>query len=209
MRHLKIAALVSGSGRNLQSILDAIRDGRLDAEVSVVVASRPRITAIERAERYQIPVRVIPRKQYGQDIAAYSQAIARALQPYGVDLILLCGFLSFLSPEFCDSYKERIFNIHPSLLPAFGGKGAYGANVHQMVLNYGAKISGCTVMFVDAGEDSGPIILQKAVPVLDTDTAQTLEARVMQAEQAVYPEAVRLFGEGRLQVVGRRVLIQP
>lgn len=208
MRHLKIAAFVSGSGRNLQSILDAIRDGQLDAEVSLVIASRPQIAAIERAERYQIPVLVIPRKQYGKDIAGFSQAIAQALQPYGVDLILLCGFLSFLSPEFCSSYKERILNIHPSLLPAFGGKGAYGANVHQMVLEYGAKISGCTVMFVDAGEDSGPIILQKSVPVLDMDTAETLEARVMQAEQAAYPEAVRLFGEGRLQVVGRRVLIE-
>jgi len=208
MRHLKIAALVSGSGRNLQSIFDAIQDGRLDAEVSVVIASRPGIPALQRAERYQVPALVIARKHYGKDLAGFSQAIAQALQPYSVDLILLCGFLSFLSSDFCEAYKERIFNIHPSLLPAFGGKGAYGANVHQMILEYGAKISGCTVMYVDAGEDTGPIILQKAVPVLDDDTADTLEARVMQAEQAAYPEAVRLFGEERLRVVGRRVLIK-
>lgn len=207
MKHLKIAALASGSGSNLQSILDAIDEGSLDAEVSIVVASKPNIPVLDRAARYGIPVVVIPRKQYRDDIENFSLAIEEALAPLGIDLVVLCGFLSFLSERFCRIYAGRLFNIHPSLLPAFGGQGAYGMKVHRMALAHGVKISGCTVMFVDQGQDTGPIIVQKSVPVLEDDTEESLAARVMEAEQQAYPEAIRLFGEGRLQIVGQRVRI--
>ena len=207
MRHLKIAALASGSGSNLQSILDAIEDGTLNAEVSVVIASKPHIPVLDRAARYGIPVVVIARKQYKADIESFSFAIEKALEPYGVDVVVLCGFLSFLSERFCKLYEGRLFNIHPSLLPAFGGQGAYGIKVHRMVLAHGAKVSGCTVMFVDQGHDTGPIIVQKCVPVMEDDTEDTLAARVMEAERQAYPEAIRLFGEARLQIVDNRVRI--
>jgi len=207
MRHLKIAALASGSGSNLQSILDAIDKGSLDAEVSVVVASKPHIPVLDRAARYGIPVVVISRKQYLDDIENFSLAIEEVLAPLGIDLVVLCGFLSFLSERFCSIYAGRLFNIHPSLLPAFGGHGAYGMKVHRMALSHGVKISGCTVMFVDQGQDTGPIIVQKSVPVLEDDTEESLAARVMEAERQAYPEAIRLFSEGRLQIVDNRVRI--
>lgn len=209
MTKLRIAALVSGSGSNLQSILDAIRDGSLNAEIVQVIASRPGIAAEQRAASYQLPYCVVSRREHGGDTASMGRALEAILQPLAVDLILLCGYLSFLDEAFIRRYEGRIMNIHPSLLPAFGGKGAYGAKVHQAVLDYGAKISGCTVMFVDAGEDTGPIILQKAVPVCEGDTVETLASRVMEQEQLAYPEAVRLFAEHRLRMEGRTVRVLP
>ncbi len=207
MKHLRIAAFASGSGSNLQSILDAIESKELDAEITVVIASRPNIPVLERAKKYGIPSVVIPRKQFAENIDAFSSAIEKVLIPYDIDVIVLCGFLSFLSASFCRNYRNRILNIHPSLLPAFGGQGAYGTKVHRMALAHGVKISGCTVMFVDEGKDTGPIIIQKAVPVLEDDTEDTLAERVMSAEKVAYPEALRLFGENRLQVLGDRVRI--
>lgn len=208
MRPLSLAALVSGSGRNLQSIIDAIDRGELNAKVEVVISSRADAYALERARQCGIPTVVIPRREH-RDLNVFSQAILCALAPYKIDLIVLCGFLSFLSPELLERYRGRVMNIHPSLLPAFGGKGAFGHNVHQMVTDHGVKVSGCTVMFVDEGEDTGPIIVQRAVPVLEDDDAETLAARVMEAEGQAYPEAICLFGEGRLQIEGRRVRILP
>lgn len=208
MRPLKLAALVSGSGRNLQSILDAITCGEINAKVELVISSRPGVYALERAREHGIPAVVIARREY-HDLDAHGQAILAALASYEIDLIVLCGFLSFLSPSLIERYRGRIMNIHPSLLPAFGGKGAYGQNVHQMVIAHGAKVSGCTVMFVDEGQDTGPIIVQKAVPVREEDDAESLGERVMLAERQAYPEAIRLYGEGRLQIEGRRVRISP
>lgn len=204
----RIAALVSGSGRNLQSLIDAIEAGQLDARIEVVIASRAGIPALERARRHGLTCEVVSRKQ-APSLEAFQAELQAALARYPVDLICLCGFLSFLSPDIVARYRGRVMNIHPSLLPAFSGKGFYGKNVHAEVLNYGCKVSGCTVMFVDEGEDTGPIILQEAVPVLDDDTPETLEARVMQAEYRLYPRAVALFGAGRLNLVGRRVRILP
>ncbi len=206
MRTVRLAALVSGSGRNLQSILDAIEGGELNAKVELVISSRPGVYALERAHSRGIPTEVISRRQH-PDLDSFGRAILQALAPHKIDLIVLCGFLSFLSPEVVELYRGRIMNIHPSLLPAFGGKGAYGQSVHQMVIDHGVKVSGCTVMFVDEGEDTGPIIVQKVVPVMEGDTAELLGSRVMQAEWQAYPEAVRLFGEERLQIEGRRVRI--
>jgi len=204
----RLAALVSGSGRNLQSLIDAIEAGELDARIEVVIASRSGIPAIERARHHGIPVEVVSRKA-APSLEAFQAELQAALARYPVDLICLCGFLSFLSPDIVARYRGRIMNIHPSLLPAFSGKGFYGKNVHAEVLNYGCKVTGCTVMFVDEGEDTGPIILQEAVPVYDDDTPETLEARVMQAEYRLYPRAVALFASGRLSLVGRRVRILP
>ena len=205
---LRLAALVSGSGSNLQSIINAIATGSLDAKIVRVVASRAGIKAEQRALQYNLPYTLIQRRQYMDNSDLFCDSIAAELEPLDIDLILLCGFLSFLSEKFVKTYEGRIMNIHPSLLPAFGGKGAYGMHVHKAVLAYGVKISGCSVMFVDNGEDTGPIILQRTVPVLDDDTPDTLAARVMQQEDIAYPEAVRLFAEGRLSIVNRKVLIR-
>lgn len=205
---IRLAALVSGSGRNLQSLIDAIECGRLDARIEVVIASRPNIPALERARRHGIAVRVVSRKA-SPSLDAFQAELLAALAKYPLDLIMLCGFLSFLSPDICTRYHGRIMNIHPSLLPAFGGQGSYGGNVHEQVLNHGCKVTGATVMFVDEGEDCGPIILQEAVAVYDDDTPTTLADRVMQAEYRLYPQAVSLFAAGRLALVGRRVRILP
>ncbi|MGE5653127.1 MAG: phosphoribosylglycinamide formyltransferase [Bacillota bacterium] len=208
MKPLRLAAFVSGSGRNLQSIIDAIQLGDLNARVELVLSSRSGVYALERAQGHGIPSVVVPRRRY-PSLDAYGQAIIDTLAPYSIDLIVLCGFLSFLSPTLVRRYQGSIMNIHPSLLPAFGGRGAYGHNVHQMALDHGVKVSGCTVMFVDEGEDTGPIIVQKAVPVMEDDSAASLGDRVMEAEWQTYPEAIRLFGEGRLKIEGRRVRISP
>lgn len=207
MRHLKIAALASGSGSNLQSIIDAIAAKELNAEISIVISSKKNVPVLDRAARYGIPALVIERRLYKNNTEGFSTKIAEILKDFQVDLIVLCGFLSFLSPQFCQIYQNKIFNIHPSLLPAFGGQGAYGIKVHQMALEAGVKISGCTVMFVDEGKDSGPIILQKCVPVLEDDTPETLAQRVMAAETEAYPTAIRLFGQDRLRIIQNKVKI--
>lgn len=207
MKHLKIVALASGSGSNLQSIIDAIEKKQLNAEISLVVSSKRKAGVIARAEKHNIPVIVVERRIYKDNIRGFSAKIAQVISDFSPDLILLCGFLSFLSEEFCQLYENRIFNIHPSLLPAFGGQGAYGIRVHRMALKAGVKVSGCTVMFVDAGQDTGPIIVQKCVPVLEDDTEESLAQRVMTAEYQAYPEAVRLFGQGRLSISNNTVKI--
>ena len=191
----------------MQSIINAIEAGSLNAQIVQVIASRYDIPAAQRAARFQLPYQVVPRKEYGSDISAMSRAILQILEPLAIDLILLCGFLSFLGEELLEAFPEQIMNIHPSLLPAFGGKGAYGIRVHQAVLEHGVKLSGCTVFFVDKGEDTGQIILQKGVAVLEDDTPETLRLRVMAAEEEAYPEAVSLFAQRRLTVEGRRVRI--
>lgn len=208
MAKTRLAALVSGSGRNLQSIIDAIKAGELDATVEVVISSRRKAFALERAGKYGLRTEVVPRQEF-ETVDQFQQALLACLERYDVDLVVLCGFLSFLSPEIVERYRGRIMNIHPSLLPAFSGRSYFGANVHEKVLDYGVKITGCTVMFVDEGEDTGPIILQAAVPVLDDDTPESLQERVLREEYRLYPEAIRLFGEGRLRIVGRRVFIKP
>ncbi|HHW98094.1 MAG TPA: phosphoribosylglycinamide formyltransferase, partial [Firmicutes bacterium] len=166
----KLAVLVSGNGTNLQAMIDAIAFGLLPAEIAIVISSRSDAFALERAAQAGIPSLVVPRSAY-PDNDAYSQALLEALAPYQPDLILLAGFMSVLSESFVHHYAGRIMNTHPSLIPAFCGPGFYGRRVHQAVLDYGAKISGASIIFVEAGVDSGPIILQEAVPVYDDDTA--------------------------------------
>lgn len=203
-RPLRLAVLLSGNGTTLQNLIDRITEGRLAARIVQVIASRPTAGGIERAKRAELPVEVVVRKEF-PDLAIYSKQIFDLCRANGADLICLAGFLQLL--EIPADYTDRILNIHPALLPAFGGKGMYGRHVHEAVLAHGAKVSGCTVHFVDQVYDHGPIILQKTVEVRDDDTPETLAARVFAAECEAYPEAIRLFAEGRLRLDGRRVRI--
>jgi len=205
-RPVRLAVLLSGSGTTLQNLLDRIAEGTLLADVVVVVGSRPDAYGLERARRSGIPALAIARKQY-PDPNRFNDALHEAIEPFDVDLVVLAGFLSLFQPR--KRYAGRVLNIHPALIPAFCGTGLYGDKVHRAVIESGAKISGCTVHFADDEYDHGPIILQKAVPVLEDDTPDSLAARVHQAENELYPEAIRLWAAGRLAIEGRRVRILP
>ncbi len=200
----RLAVLLSGGGTTLQNIFDHMDRGELDAEVCCVVSSRADAYGLVRAEKRQIPTAIVPRKG-AASVETFSASIWSEIRKYDVDLVVLAGFMSLLRVP--DDFINRIINVHPALIPAFCGKGMYGHHVHEAVLAYGAKVSGATVHFVDAQYDNGPIILQGTVPVLEDDTPDTLAERVQEKERELYPEAIRLFGEGRLKVIGRRVQI--
>lgn len=204
----KLAVFVSGGGSNLQAIIDAIDRGELGAEVALVISSRRHAYALERAARAHIPALVLPPKDYA-DKRAYSAALLEALAPYEPDLVVLAGFMSVLSADFVARYRGRIMNTHPSLIPAFCGSGFYGDRVHKAVLAYGAKVSGASIIYVEPGVDTGPIILQEAVPVYDDDDVAALAARVLRVEHRLYVRAIALHLTGRLQIEGRRVLLKP
>jgi formyltetrahydrofolate-dependent phosphoribosylglycinamide formyltransferase len=203
---LKLAVLVSGSGTTLQNLLDEIAAGRLNASVEVVIGSKPGLKGLERAASAKVINFVVERSAY-DDCPAFSKAVFDLVDDANVDLVCLAGWLCLL--DIPEKYRGRVMNIHPALLPSFGGKGMYGRKVHQAVIDHGCKVSGCTVHFVDASYDTGPIILQRTCPVLDDDTAETLAARVFNEEKIAYPEAIRLFHDGKLDVDGRRVRIRP
>jgi phosphoribosylglycinamide formyltransferase-1 len=205
-RPVRLAVLISGSGTTLQNLIDRIAAGELPATIAVVIASRPDAGGLERARKAGIPALAVPRKQY-PDVDRFNDALHAALEQYEVDLVVLAGFLSPF--QLRTRYAGRVLNIHPALIPAFCGKGLYGEKVHRAVLESGVKVSGCTVHFADDEYDHGPIVLQGAVPVLDDDTPDTLAARVHEKENEIYPRAIRLWAEGRLEVVGRRVRIKP
>lgn len=195
----ELAVLCSGRGSDLQSIIDAIQSGELPAKISVVITDKPGVRALERAERAGIKNICVDRKKF-ETRAEFEKEILEHLG--GIDLVILAGFMRILSPEFVKKFSGRLMNIHPSLLPAFPG-----AHAHRDVLAYGVKVSGCTVHFVDEGTDSGPVILQAAVEVKDDDTEETLAARVLEQEHIIYPEAIKLFVEGKLKIEGRKVKI--
>lgn len=194
----RLAVLISGSGRTLVNLLDAIERGQLRAEIGLVIASRECLGA-ERARERGLCTRVMP-----GDIAA--SALAAVLSEHRVDLVVLAGYLRFM--HIPDAYRGRIVNIHPALLPAFGGRGMYGERVHAAVLAHGCKVTGCTVHFVDDRYDEGPIIAQEAVPVLEGDNAHTLADRVFAAECRLYPRALQLVLSGGVTVDGRRTRIR-
>lgn len=206
---LRIGVLVSGGGTNLQAILDRIDDGTLKScRVVTVVASKEGVYAIERAKRRGIPVKVISRKSFA-NVENYDNVLIEHMKKYEVQLVVLAGFLSLLGEGFVNQYKNAIINIHPSLIPSFCGKGYYGIIPHRKALEYGVKITGATVHFVEPEYDSGPIILQKAVNIFPDDTPESLQKRVLeQAEWVILPEAIRLFSENKLLVNGRKVFIQ-
>jgi phosphoribosylglycinamide formyltransferase 1 len=198
MGELRVAALFSGGGTNLGHLFEAIDAGELRARIVGAISSKRGVAGIERAERRGIPVHVVARNELGGG-EAFQGAVHEALAALKPDLVVLCGFLSKLTLR---EYSGRAMNIHPTLIPAFCGLGFYGERVHRAV-----KLTGATVHFCDDEYDTGPIILQQAVPVLDDDTVSSLAARVQQAEREIYPRAVQLYAEGRLQVRGRRVHI--
>lgn len=184
----RLAVLVSGRGTNLQAILDATRAPDYPAEVVVVISDRPGAYALERARQAGVPAYVVP---WSRDPADFGRRLAEVLDAHRAQWVCLAGFLRILPPEFVQRYRGRILNIHPSLLPAFGGRGMYGERVHQAVLASAAVESGCTVHFVTEDVDAGPVVAQARVPVLPDDTVETLAARVAEQEHRLYPEAIR------------------
>src|SRR4051812_45597982 len=203
---VKLAVLVSGGGTTLQNLLDAIAAQQLAAEVRVVIGSRPGIKGLQRAADAKGMNFVVERRAF-ESLEAFSIEVFKLIDDAEADLVVLGGWLSLL--RIPPKYAGRVINIHPALLPSFGGQGMYGRRVHEAVLAHGCKVSGCTVHFVDDSYDNGPIIVQRTCPVLDDDTPETLAHRVFEEEKIAYPEAIRLFQEGRLKVEGRRVRILP
>lgn len=202
-RKLRIGALASGGGSNLQSIIDRCRDGSLAAEVVLVVSNNPGAGALARAEQADIPTRCIDHRHF-ESREVFDRNVVAALREAGVDLVVLAGFMRLISDVFLETFPGRIMNIHPALLPAFPG-----LHVQRKAIEYGARFAGCTVHFVDGGVDTGPIIIQAVVPVLDDDTEETLSARILEQEHRIYPRAIQLFAENRLHIDGRRVRIDP
>lgn len=196
-----IGILASGRGSNAMAILEGIQAGRIDGQVALLISDNPAAQALERAAAYNIRACCIDRRNFTSR-SEFEAAIAAVLTDHAVELVVLAGFMRLLSESFINQFPGRIMNIHPSLLPAFPGLDA-----QEQAVRYGAKVSGCTVHFVDSGMDTGPIILQHSVPVYGNDTASTLASRILQTEHILYPEAVRLFCEGRLTIDGRIVRI--
>jgi phosphoribosylglycinamide formyltransferase-1 len=205
---LKIAVCVSGGGTNLQAIIDAIESGRItNAQIKVVISNNANAYALERAKNHGIEAICVSPKAYA-DRAQFNRAFLETLDSYQVDLVVLAGFLVVIPPEMIEKYRNRIINIHPSLIPSFCGTGYYGLHVHEGVLARGVKVTGATVHFVDEGTDTGPIILQKAVEVCEGDTPEVLQRRVMeQAEWVILPRAIDLIANGKVQVEDGRVHI--
>jgi phosphoribosylglycinamide formyltransferase-1 len=206
---VRIAVLLSGRhgrGSNMQAIAQACASGRIAGTVALVVGNFSDSPALARASELGLPTRMVASNQAEE---AYTEALTAALADARIDLVCLAGYMRKIPEAIVSAYRGRLMNIHAALLPAFGGQGMYGPRVHAAVLEYGAKLSGCTVHFVDEGYDTGPIICQSAVPVEEGDTPDTLAARVLVAEHETYPRAVSLFAAGRLSVEGRRVRIGP
>ena len=201
-KKLRIGALASGSGTNLQAIIDRCRDGSQAAEVVLVISNNQDAGALDRARKADIQTLCIDHRCY-TDRKEFDRRVVDALQEAKIDLVILAGFMRIISEIFVEAFPNRIMNIHPALLPAFPG-----LHVQRKALAYGVRFSGCTVHFVDTGTDTGPIIIQAVVPVLDSDNEATLSARILDQEHRIYPRAIQLFAEGRLRVEGRKVLVQ-
>ncbi len=203
---LKVGVLVSGGGTNLQAILDNIESGYINnAKIVTVISSNPEAYALKRAEKYGINAVCIKKKDFS-DEESFLNAMEKHLDSFGVELIVLAGFMTVLGKSFTEKYKNKIINIHPALIPSFCGDGFYGLKVHEEALKKGVKVTGATVHFVNEETDGGPIILQKAVEVQDDDTPEILQKRVMeQAEWKIFPEAVKLISEGKIVVEGNKV----
>jgi phosphoribosylglycinamide formyltransferase 1 len=201
-----VAVLASGRGSNLQAIIDAIESKVLQAQIVAVISNKKESVALERARKHGLPdLFVDPKPFAGQPDSreAYDRALLDMLEQRQVELVLMAGYMKIVTPVLVNAYANRMMNIHPSLLPSFPG-----LEVQKKAIDWGCKLAGCTVHFVTEGVDEGPIILQAAVPVLDTDLPDTLAARILEQEHKIYPRAVQLFAEGRLTVEGRRVLIE-
>ena len=203
---MRIAVFVSGGGTNLQSIIDAAEGGKLSAEVSLVLSSRPDAYALKRAENHNIPAVYLSSKEF-QSRDDFLRAMFDVLDEHKIDFIALAGYMKKVPPEIVKKYKNRITNIHPALLPAFGGKGMYGMRVHQAVIEYGCKVTGVTIHIVDEEYDHGPIVAQKCVPVSDHDTPETLAERVLAIEHLLYPQVLEWFAQDKVIVSGNIVRV--
>lgn len=204
---LNIGVLVSGSGSNLQAIIDNVNNGNINGKISVVVSDRLGAYGIERAKKAGIDAFELDRKNMtGEELNC---KVLDILKAHNVDLVVLAGYLSIISSDLVNAYRNSIINIHPSLIPSFCGPSFYGLRVHKSAIEYGVKVSGCTVHFVDEGTDTGPIILQKAVEVLEEDTPEELQKRILEFEHILLPKAVKLFCEGKISVINRKVKIMP
>ena len=201
-RKVPIGVLISGSGTNLQAIIDAIEAEKLDATIQLVLSNRKDAYGLVRATTHRIPTEVLDHKQFASR-EAFDQAVVDLLRARGVELVVLAGFMRLLSPVFVKAYSNRIMNIHPALLPAFPG-----LHVQRKALEYGVRFSGCTVHFVNEECDEGPIIIQAVVPVFPDDTEQSLADRILRQEHNIYPRAIQLYSEGRLRVAGRKVFVE-
>ena len=200
---VRIGVLVSGSGSNLQSIIDNIEAGKLQAGIACVISNNANAFALERARRHGVPALHLDHRIFsGRE--AYDVALVETLCEYKADLVVLAGFMRIITPVLINAFPHAIMNIHPALLPSFPG-----LHAQCQALDYGVKVSGCTVHFVDAGTDTGPVIIQSAVPVLEGDTEESLSARIQTEEHRIYPQAIRLYAERRLKVEGRRVIVNP
>jgi phosphoribosylglycinamide formyltransferase-1 len=200
-REVPLGILISGSGTNLQAIIDAIEGKRLDAAVRIVISNKGDAYGLVRAQRHGFPTKVLDHKGFPSR-EAFDQAVIDILEANQVELVILAGFMRLLSPLFVRTFSNRIMNIHPALLPAFPG-----LNVQKMAVDYGVRFSGCTVHFVNEECDQGPVIIQGVVPVYPDDTEDSLAARILKEEHRIYPRAIQLFSEGRLHVVGRKVTV--
>lgn len=202
---MKLGVLVSGRGTNLQAIIDACRSGYLSCEVSVVVSNRPGVPALRRAQAVGIPTYYIDPRKHGkwpEAKAAFEREVVDVLESYGVDLVVLAGYDRLVGPVILRAFPNKVINIHPALLPAFPG-----LNAQKQALDYGVKVAGATVFFVDESVDGGPIIVQEAVPVLESDTVETLSERILEVEHKILPRAIRLIQDNRVRIEGRRVYI--
>lgn len=206
MGKINLGVLASGRGSNLQSIIEATERGEVDAQVKVVVSNNSKAFALERARNHDIPALHLSHKQF-ETTEEFNEALIGTLKKYEVELIVLAGYMKLISPKVVEAFRNRILNIHPALLPSFGGKGMYGIHVHEAVIESGVKVSGVTVHIVDEQYDHGPIVLQKVVEVRDKDTPEELAARILPEEHSLYPKAIQLFAEGKIRVEGRRVLV--
>ncbi len=200
-KKVRIAVLVSGSGTNLQAVIDGCDDHSLDAEIALVVTNKAEAGAITRCEKANIPWQFVDHRIY-KTREGFDEKLIAMLKAAKVDLVILAGFMRILTESFIDAFPGAIMNIHPALLPSFPG-----LHAARQALEYGARFSGCTVHFVDKGVDTGPVILQSVVPVLEEDSEETLQARIQEQEHKVYPKAVQLFAEKRLKIEGRKVRI--
>ncbi len=206
MSKLRLGVLASGRGSNFKAILAAIQRGRLDAEVCVLISNKNSAGVLSYATQSGIPAEYLSRNNFASH-QEHDAELVKIFNKYRVNFVLLAGYLKFLTPELINYYPNRILNIHPALLPSFGGEGMYGVHVHNAVLKHGCKISGATVHLVDEIYDHGPIILQKSVPVFENDTEETLAARVLKVEHEIFPIALQLFAENRIRIHDNRALI--
>ncbi len=203
---LKIGVLVSGGGTNFQAIVDSIESGYIkNAQIVTLISSNPNAYALERAKKHNIEGVCIRKKDF-ENSSLYEKALIEHFESRGVGLVIMAGFMVVIGPDFINAFRNKIINIHPSLIPSFCGNGFYGLKVHEAALEKGVKVTGATVHFVTEETDAGPIILQKAVYINDDDTPESLQKRVMEeAEWEIFPEAIRLFAEGKIEIVGNNV----